>query len=100
MAKLYQARRAVYIAGEIDPSNLLHYNSEKFTGPKGMQEMTITHSDMLYDEILKVLTQQAIAQWGKERAQAMTSSLEQAARQLADVSRSLPGKEVEPGFYQ
>ena len=62
--------------------------------------MASTHPDMSYDEILQALTEQAVALWGKERAQAVSSSLEQTARQLADVSRALPDREVEPGFYQ
>ena len=53
-----------------------------------------------YDEILQELTQQAESLWGKERARAMISSLEQTAQQLADVGQALPDKEVEPGFYQ
>ena len=62
--------------------------------------MASTHPAMSYDDFLKVLTEQAVVLWGKERAQAMSSSLELAAQQLVDVNRALPDREVEPGFYQ
>ena len=62
--------------------------------------MARTHPDMSYDQILQSLTEQAVAMWGKERAQAVASSLEQTARQLADLGQALPDSDVEPGFYQ
>ena len=62
--------------------------------------MASTHPDMSYEQILQSLTEQAVAMWGKERAQAVASSLEQTARQLADLGRALPDSDVEPGFYQ
>lgn len=52
------------------------------------------------EEIARVLVEQAKALWGPERAEAIRALLEQTARQLADVDRSLPDREVEPGFYQ
>ena len=62
--------------------------------------MTSAHPDMSYDDILRTLTEQAITLWGKERAQALSSSLAQTAQELSDVNRALPDREVEPGFYQ
>ena len=61
--------------------------------------MASTHPDMSYDQILQALTEQAVAMWGNERTHALRSSLEQTARQLADLGRALPNSDVEPGFY-
>jgi hypothetical protein len=62
--------------------------------------MTIAYPYMSYEDILRALTEQAVVLWGKERAQAVSSSLELTAQQLVDVNRALPDREVEPGFYQ
>ena len=62
--------------------------------------MASIHPDMSYDDFLRALTQQAVALWGKERAQAVSSSLELTARQLLELNQALPDREVEPGFYQ
>ena len=62
--------------------------------------MTSANPDMSYDDILLVLTEQAKTLWGEDRAQALSSSLAQTARELADVNPALPDREVEPGFYQ
>lgn len=53
-----------------------------------------------FQEVLRVLTVRARDLWGEERAAIIASSVEQTARQLWEVSRSLPRREVEPGFYQ
>ena len=56
--------------------------------------------DSPYEDILRALTEQAVALWGEERAAAIATTLEQTAQQLRDVSQVLPHYEVEPGFYQ
>ena len=62
--------------------------------------MTSVRADATREDILRVLTEQAQALWGPERAQVIAATLEQTAQQLVDVSRNLPDKELEPGFYQ
>ena len=62
--------------------------------------MTSVRPDAPQEDILSALVEQAKVLWGEERAAALTASLEQTAQQLVDVSRTLPGSEVEPGFYQ
>jgi len=52
------------------------------------------------EEILRELTEQAVALWGEERAGAISASVEVTAQRLWDVSRNLPHRDVEPGFYQ
>ncbi len=56
--------------------------------------------DATQGKILRALTEEAKSLWGEERAEAIAAPLEQTAQQLAEVSRVLPGSEVEPGFYQ
>ena len=52
------------------------------------------------EDILRDLTDRATALWGEERAGAMRPELEQTARQLQEIGRETPGRDVEPGFYQ
>ena len=52
------------------------------------------------EEIIQELTERAQDLWGDERAKSMAASLEQAAQQLWAISRHLPNRDVEPGFYQ
>ena len=51
-------------------------------------------------ELLHDLTVRAEAVLGKDRAALITVALEQTARQLHEISGTLPEREVEPGFYQ
>lgn len=62
--------------------------------------MASVRPDASSEEILRSLTEQAQALWGQERAVVIARSIEQTAQQLEDVSRTLPKREVEPGFYQ
>ncbi len=52
------------------------------------------------DEILRELTEKAVALWGEERAKILQSSLEQTATHLWDIRQAEPGASVEPGFFQ
>ena len=52
------------------------------------------------EDILRKLLEQAKANWGEVRAQEIQVTLEQASRQMSEVSNNLPDKETEPGFYQ
>ena len=56
--------------------------------------------DASHEDIVRELTEEARTLWGQERAEALGASLEQTAQQLGDVGRTLPPREVEPGFYQ
>ena len=51
-------------------------------------------------DIARELEEQAAALWGRWRAQALRSSLEQTAQQLWEIGCHLPERELEPGFYQ
>ena len=62
--------------------------------------MVSVPSDSPYEDILRALTEQAVALWGDERAAAIAITLVETAQQLRDVSQVLPHYEVEPGFYQ
>ena len=52
------------------------------------------------EELVREMTDRAKALWGEERAAAISAALQQAARQFQEVDQSLPGRNVEPGFYQ
>ncbi|MDP7082919.1 MAG: hypothetical protein QGH97_00900 [Dehalococcoidia bacterium] len=62
--------------------------------------MVSMRPDAPLDEVLRELTEQAKALWGEERAKAISSSVEATARRLWEVSRNLPQRDLEPGFYQ
>tara|TARA_B100000315_G_scaffold120444_1_gene110343 strand:+ start:1640 stop:1828 length:189 start_codon:yes stop_codon:yes gene_type:complete len=62
--------------------------------------MVSLHPDATPDEILRELTELAIALWGEARTKAINTSVEATARRLWDISRNLPHRDVEPGFYQ
>ena len=52
------------------------------------------------DEILRELTEKAVALWGQDRAEALKASLEQTATHLFEVGQAHPDTDIEPGFYQ
>ncbi len=62
--------------------------------------MVSLRPDAPLEEVLRELTEQAKALWGEERTRAVSTSVEATARRLWEVSRTLPHREVEPGFYQ
>ena len=53
-----------------------------------------------HDELLRDITQRAKALWGEAKAAEMASTLEQTARQMEEIDRTMPKRDVEPGFYQ
>ena len=50
-------------------------------------------------QILADLTHRAEQLWGSERAAELRASLQDTARQLAEIRRNPPAAEVEPGFF-
>jgi hypothetical protein len=62
--------------------------------------MGTSDSNASPDDILRKLLEQAKANWGPDRAGEIQVTLEDASRQLSEVSNNLPDKETEPGFYQ
>jgi hypothetical protein len=62
--------------------------------------MVAIRPEATFDEVLLELRARASALWGEERAGAISGPIEQTARQLWEIGRSLPHREVEPGFYQ
>jgi hypothetical protein len=61
--------------------------------------MPTSNSGTSPEEIPQRLFERAKAKWGEERAQEIQATLEDASRQLSEVSGNLPDKETEPGFY-
>ena len=51
------------------------------------------------EEILQDLVVRAQAVLGNERTALIRATLEQTARQLHEVSRAQPVRDIEPGFY-
>jgi len=62
--------------------------------------MPAPSSNASVEDILRNLLDQARANWGGDRTQEIQATLENASRQMAEVSCNLPDKETEPGFYQ
>jgi hypothetical protein len=52
------------------------------------------------EEILRRLLEQARATWGADRTRQIRETLENASRQLSEVSHNLPDRETEPMFFQ
>ncbi len=62
--------------------------------------MVVMRPGITREELLLELTERAQDLWGEERARVMATSLEEAARQLWEISQTLPPRDLEPGFYQ
>jgi len=65
-----------------------------------MINMPTYNSNSSPEDILRKLLEQSKAKWGTDRTQEIYLILENASRQLSEVSNNLPDKETEPGFYQ
>ena len=52
------------------------------------------------EQISNELRAQAVRLWGEDRAVELESSIKQTARQLWDLGRETPHRDLEPGFYQ
>ena len=53
-----------------------------------------------HEELLRDITERARALWGEAKASEMASALEQTALQMEEIDRTMPKRDVEPGFYQ
>ena len=62
--------------------------------------MAEMNSEPSFEELLREMTDRAIALWGEDRAGAIDAVLEQTARHLQEIGRALPPRDDEPGFYQ
>jgi hypothetical protein len=62
--------------------------------------MPTFNSNSSPEDILQNLLEQAEKIWGVDRALKIKTTLENASKQLSEVSNNLPDKETEPGFYQ
>ena len=65
-----------------------------------VEEMSGMSQRISLEELVREMTDRAKALWCEERAAAISAALQQAARQFQEVDQSLPGRDVEPGFYQ
>ena len=52
------------------------------------------------EQIANELRTQAVRLWGEARAIELESSIKQTAKQLWDLGRETPHRDLEPGFYQ
>ena len=62
--------------------------------------MVNMNPDDSVEQIANELRAQAIRLWGKARAVELESSIKQTARQLWDLGKETPHRDLEPGFYQ
>ena len=52
------------------------------------------------EQLANELRAQAARLWGEQRADELESAIKQTAKQLWDVGRETPHRDLEPGFYQ
>ena len=62
--------------------------------------MVNMNPDDSVEQIADELRAQAARLWGEDRAVALESSIKQTARQLWDLGKETPHRDLEPGFYQ
>jgi len=74
------------------------YSSGHYLAEPKETNMPAWDSSTSPEEILRKLLELARATWGEERAQEIQATLENASRQLSEVSNNLPDKETERDF--
>ncbi len=52
------------------------------------------------EQLANELRAQAARLWGEQRANELESAIKQTAKQLWDVGKETPHRDLEPGFYQ
>ena len=52
------------------------------------------------EQLINELRAQAARLWGEQRADELESAIKQTAKQLWDVGKETPHRDLEPGFYQ
>ena len=62
--------------------------------------MVNMNPDDSVEQIANELRAQAIRLWGEHRAVELESSIKQTAKQLWDLGKETPHRDLEPGFYQ
>ena len=53
-----------------------------------------------HEELLRDITERAKALWGEAKAAEMAAALEQTALNMEEIDRTMPKRDVEPGYYQ
>ena len=53
-----------------------------------------------HEELLRDITDRAKALWGEAKAAEMEAALEQTALNMAEIDRTMPKRDMEPGYYQ
>ena len=62
--------------------------------------MVNMNPDDSVEQIAYELRAQAVRLWGEARTVELESSIKQTAKQLWDVGKETPHRDLEPGFYQ
>ena len=62
--------------------------------------MVNMNPDDSVEQIANELRAQAVRLWGEARTVELESSIKQTAKQLWDLGRETPHRDLEPGFYQ
>ncbi len=62
--------------------------------------MVNMNPDDSVEQLANELRAQAARLWGEQRADELESAIKQTARQLWDVGKETPHRDLEPGFYQ
>ena len=62
--------------------------------------MVNMNPDPSVEQIANELRAQAVRLWGEDRAVELESSINQTAKQLWELGKETPDRDLEPGFYQ
>ena len=62
--------------------------------------MVNMNPDDSVEQLANELRAQAVRLWGEQRADELESAIKQTAKQLWDVGKETPHRDLEPGFYQ
>ena len=62
--------------------------------------MVNMNPDDSVEQLANELRAQAARLWGEQRADELESAIKQTAKQLWDVGKETPHRDLEPGFYQ
>ena len=53
-----------------------------------------------HEELLRDITDRAKALWGEAKAAEMAAALERTATEMEEIDRTMPMRDLEPGYYQ
>ena len=86
----------------IDPAMRVHYNLPRRDTVfiQNLTQGAVMSAKPTHDELLRDITERAKALWGEAKAAEMAAALEKTASEMEEIDRTMPKRDVEPGYYQ